>query len=161
MGGFPVCPVGAIVAARPAISMNDPVPVSRNELERLLFEFQDGALAPDEFGKRLLDMQVFMPIRDEKHAIRGFQASTKAQPLLVESEDGFPVLTLFSSPDRARQFVAGFEGHGGGIMAEFSWVLRRMGAEMGISINPGADPGFDLDPDMVRMLFALLPEQAE
>jgi hypothetical protein len=34
-----------------------------------------------------------------------------------------------------------------------------MGADMGLSINPGQDPGFDFDPDMVAMLASLLPEQ--
>jgi hypothetical protein len=30
---------------------------------------------------------------------------------------------------------------------------------MGLSINPGQDPGFDFDADMVAMLASLLPEQ--
>jgi hypothetical protein len=40
-----------------------------------------------------------------------------------------------------------------------AWIVQRMGADMGLSINPGQDPGFDFDADMVAMLASLLPEQ--
>ncbi|MEZ5616148.1 MAG: SseB family protein [Rhodocyclaceae bacterium] len=134
--------------------MND----SRNELEGLLLEFHAGALAPEAFARRLLEAQAFLPVKDEKHAIAGFQASTRAEPLLVEDEDGNRILVLFSSPDRARDFLAAFPGYGGGMLVEFAWLLRRMGAGVSIAINPEQTPGFDLDPEMVAMVAALLPE---
>lgn len=40
-----------------------------------------------EFIKQLLLEQVYMPIQDEVHTIKGFQSSTKAQSLLVEDEE--------------------------------------------------------------------------
>jgi hypothetical protein len=138
--------------------MNEPQP-TRNELEALLLDFHKGRLAPEEFARRLLDVQVFMPVKDDKHAIAGFQASTKAEPLLVEDDAGTRILVLFSAPDRARDFLAAFPGYGGGMLAEFSWILRRMGAGIAIAINPEQTPGFDLDPEMVAMIAALLPEE--
>ena len=138
--------------------MNDALP-TRNELESLLLEFEAGRIAPEEFARRLLEVQVFMPVKDEKHAIAGFQASTRAEPLLVDDGAGNRVLVLFSAPDRARDFVAAFPGYGGGILAEFAWLLRRMGAGVAIAINPEQTPGFDLDPEMVAMVAALLPEE--
>lgn len=138
--------------------MNEPQP-TRNELEALLLDFHEGRLAPEEFARRLLDVQVFMPVKDDKHAIAGFQASTKAEPLLVEDDAGTRILVLFSAPDRARDFLAAFPGYGGGMLAEFSWILRRMGAGIAIAINPEQTPGFDLDPEMVAMIAALLPEE--
>lgn len=132
---------------------------ARNELEALLLDFQAGGIEPEEFARRLLDAQVFMPVKDEKHRIAGFQASTRAEPLLVEDEAGSRILVLFSAPDRARDFLAAYPGHGGGMLAEFSWLLRRMGPGIAISINPDQTPGFDLDPDMVAMVAALLPEE--
>lgn len=137
--------------------MND-IP-TRNELEALLLEFHEGKLEPEEFARRLLDAQVFMPVKDEKHAIAGFQASTRAEPLVVEDGEGNSILVLFSSPDRARDFLAAFPGYGGGMLTEFSWLLRRMGAGVAIAINPEQTPGFDLDPEMVAMVAALLPEE--
>ena len=132
---------------------------TRNELEALLLDFHAGKMEPEEFARSLLGMQVFMPVKDEKHAIAGFQASTKAEPLLVEDGDGNRILVLFSAPDRAREFLAAFSGYGGGMLVEFGWILRRMGAGISIAINPEQSPGFDLDPEMVAMVAALLPEE--
>lgn len=133
--------------------------MTRNALEALLLEFDAGALAPEAFARRLLEAQVFLPVRDEKHAIAGFQTSTRAEPLLLEDGDGNRILVVFSSPDRARDFLAAHPGFGGGMLVEFAWLLRRMGAGISISINPEQTPGFDLDPDMVAMVAALLPEE--
>jgi hypothetical protein len=138
--------------------MSDPMP-TRNELEALLLDFHAGKVEPEEFARRLLAVQVFMPVKDEKHAIAGFQASTQAEPLLVEDDAGIRILVLFSAPDRARDFLVAYPGHGGGMLAEFSWILRRMGAGIAIAINPDQTPGFDLDPEMVAMVAALLPEE--
>lgn len=138
--------------------MNEPAP-SRNELEALLLDFHAGQLEPEEFARRLLDVQVFMPVKDEKHAIAGFQASTRAEPLTVEDDAGTRILVLFSAPDRAREFLAAFPSYGGGMLVEFAWLLRRMGAGIAITINPEQTPGFDLDPEMVAMVAALLPEE--
>ena len=59
----------------------------------------------------------------------------------------------------AKAFVAEFPGFSGGLLTEVAWILRRMGENMGLSINPGEDPGFDFDPDMVAMLASVLPEE--
>jgi hypothetical protein len=131
---------------------------ARNELEALLLDMQAGSLDPENFARRLLDQQVFMPIRDEKHNIAGFQLSTKAQPLVVEDDEGNRVLITFTAPERAKAFVADYPGFGGGLLTEVSWILHRIGADMGLSINPGQEPGFDFDADMVAMMASLLPE---
>ena len=68
---------------------------ARNELEALLLDFHAGNIAPEEFARRLLDAQVFMPVKDEKHRIAGFQASTQAAPLLeVKSQRSPPALAM-------------------------------------------------------------------
>lgn len=133
--------------------------MERNPLEALLLEFHAGNLAPEDFARRLIDEQVFMPVRDDKRQIAGFQTSTLADPLVVELDGGQRVLVLFSDPARARDFLANFPGYGGGMLIEFAWVLRRMAADLTISINPDQTPGFDLDPEMVAMLAGLLPEE--
>lgn len=133
----------------------------RNELEKLLAQMHAGELEPENFAKRLLDLQVFMPVKDDKHVIKGFQASTKAEPLILEDEEGTRVLILFSAPERAKTLTAEVSGYSGGILTEFAWVLRRMGEDVAISINPGDELGFDFDCDMVAMMAALLPEAAE
>ena len=98
-------------------------------------------------------------MRDDKRDIGGLQSSTLADPLVVSVAEGERVLVLFSDPARARDFLAHFPGYGGGVLVEFAWVLRRMGAGLSISINPDQEPGFDLDPEMIAMLAGLLPEE--
>lgn len=131
----------------------------RNEIERLLSEMEQDALDPESFARQLLNHQVFMPIKDEKHQIAGFQLSTKADPLVIEDEEGNRVFIAFSSPERAKEFTNEFPGYSGGLLTEVSWIIQRMGADMGFSINPGQEVGFDFDADMVAMLASLLPEQ--
>ena len=133
----------------------------RNDVERLLMEMQQGDLDPEAFARRLIDTELFMPVKDDKHQIAGFQTSTKAEPLVVEDDEGSRVLITFTSPERAKAFVAEFPGYGGGLLTEASWILRRMGENMGLAINPGDELGFDFDADMVAMLCAVLPEESQ
>jgi hypothetical protein len=131
----------------------------RNDIERLLAEMLAGAVEPEDFAQRLMAMQVFMPVKDEKHQIAGFQRSTQAEPLVLEDDDGNRALIVFTGPDRAKDFLADFPDYGGGLLTEFAWILRRMSADLSIALNPGMDAGFDFDPGMVAMLAALLPDE--
>ncbi|MEW5892930.1 MAG: SseB family protein [Pseudomonadota bacterium] len=131
----------------------------KNDLEYLLAELHAGEIDPEAFAQRLLNLQVFMPVKDEKHAIAGFQRSTQAEPLVLEAEDGTAVLVLFSSPERAKSFMSDFPGYSGGLLTEFSWILRRMADNVGIALNPGMELGIDFDTDMIAMMLALLPEE--
>lgn len=132
----------------------------KNDLETLLTELHAGSIDPEAFGERLLDLQVFMPVKDEKHAIAGFQRSTQAEPLILEADDGTAVLVLFSSPERAKNFMSDFPGYSGGLLTEFSWVLRRMAEDVGIALNPDMELGMDFDTDMIALLHALLPAES-
>lgn len=133
---------------------------ARNDLEQLLQEVLDDSIGPEDFASRMLAMQVFMPVRDEKHQIAGFQRSTQAEPLVLEDDEGNRALIVFSAPEHAKDFLAEYDGYSGGLLTEFDWILRRMGDEIGIALNPGMDLGFDFDPGMVAMLCALLPDDA-
>jgi hypothetical protein len=124
---------------------------ARNELEQKLLAAQEGQLGSKEFMDYLMDTQVFMPVKDSI-GIEGFTSSSKAIPLTLKTEDNIEVLILFTSPDRAKEFVGEFPGYEGGLLAEFSWVLERTGSGIGISINPNWPVGFDLEPDMVQQL---------
>ena len=133
----------------------------RNDVETLLVEMLSGAVEPEDFANRLLDLQVFMPVRDEKHQIAGFQLSTKAEPLVLENDDGNRAMIIFTAPERSKDFMADFPNYSGGLLTEFSWILRRMSADLSIALNPGMDVVFYFDPGMVALLAALLPQQQE
>ncbi|MDH5515363.1 MAG: SseB family protein [Gammaproteobacteria bacterium] len=124
---------------------------ARNELEEKLMATQEGQMNGEAFMDYLMDTQVFMPVKDSI-GIEGFTGSDKAIPLTLNSEDDIEVLILFTSPERARDFVQAYPGYAGGLLAEFSWILQRTGSGIGISINPNWPVGMDLEPDMVQQL---------
>ena len=124
---------------------------ARNELERKLMAAQEGSLPESEFMHYLLEAQVFMPVRDAIN-IAGFTDGNKAIPLSLHTEDAVEVLVLFTSPDRAKNFVQDYPGYEGGLLVEFKWVLERTGSGVGISLNPTWQVGMDLEAEMVQQL---------
>lgn len=132
----------------------------RNDLERQLAAAQEGMISEESFMEALLGSQVFMPVRDQD-GIKGFQRSTRAVPLTLQSEEGIEVLILFTSPERARDFLRDFPGYQGGLLAEFTWVLERVGSGVGITLNPGWEVGLDLEPEMVQQLIQSQKGEAE
>ena len=126
-----------------------------NELEARLVAAQQGELDSDRFMHVLLRAQVFMPVEDEPSGIQGFQGfqrSARANPLTLQNEDGQQVLVLFSSPERAKPFLVDFPAYKGGLLAEFNWILERIGSGISIALNPGMEVGIDFDPDTVEQL---------
>jgi shikimate 5-dehydrogenase len=124
---------------------------ARNELEQKLMAAQEGSLPESEFMHYLLEAQVFMPVRDSIN-IAGFTGSNKAIPLTLNTEDAAEVLVLFTSPERAKDFVQDYPGYEGGLLVEFKWVLERTGSGVGISINPNWPVGMDMEAEMVQQL---------
>src|SRR4030066_726944 len=115
-----------------------------NALEEQLAPAHAGTLDPEPFVLQLVSQQLFMPVRDEKNPIQGFQRSTQAEPLIIEDEDGERVLVVFTSPERAKPFVEHYPAFSGGLLTEFSWLLRRIGGGVAIALNPGWGNGMDL-----------------
>lgn len=132
----------------------------RNELEKKLLDAQDGRIGSDELLEALMTSQVYLPVQDEKPAVLNIQRSTRAQPLVLSAEDGTPVLVMFSSPERSKEFVKDFPGYSGGILTEFTWVLEKMGRDYAIALNPGAEIGFDMETETVNELIDGLAGQS-
>jgi hypothetical protein len=112
---------------------------------------QNGEISTETFLDYLQDAQVFLPVAD-KSGIRNFQTSDKAVPLTIETEDGETVLVMFSSPERAKPFLEDYPDYAGGLLAEFKWVVEKMGGACGISLNPGWDLGIDLEPQILQQM---------
>jgi len=125
-----------------------------NDLERQLIAAQDGRIGPEELIDTLMRSEVFMPVY-EKHQIGGLQVSSQAKPLILSSDDGEEL--LFTSPERAKAFVADYPGYGGGLVTEFTWVLEKLGVGYGISLNPGLEIGMELEAHAVQQLGAARP----
>lgn len=125
--------------------------VAENELEKKLIQAQNGEIEGEEFLKEMLDMQVFMPILD-KHSIAGFQESKQATPLTFKDDDGIEMIILFTSPERAKEFVKDYPGYDGGLLEDFKWVIEKIGGGYGVILNPGFDVGLELEANMLEIL---------
>jgi len=130
--------------------MNDAF-IPANDIEEKLLAAQEGRLPGEAFMTELLQSQLFMPILD-KHGIGGLQPSQSATPLTLADEEGTGVLILFTSPERAKEFLRDHPGYEGGLLAEFTWILEKLGTGHGISINPNWPVGIDMAPEMVEQL---------
>ncbi|UOG92296.1 MAG: SseB family protein [Candidatus Thiothrix sulfatifontis] len=129
-------------------------PHAMNEAEALLVKALAGELEGDTFIQQLLEVTLFMPIY-EKHQIGGLQPTSgdQAVPLTLDDDAGNKVLILFTSPERAKTFVRDFPGYGGGLLAEFKWIIEKVGVGYGIAINPDHEElGIDLEVGMLQNL---------
>jgi len=124
-----------------------------NTAEELLLKAQNGELDSEAFIQQLMEVTLFMPIY-EKHQIGGLQptSSDQATPLTLDDDSGQKVLILFTSPERAKAFVRDFPGYGGGLLAEFKWILEKIGVGYNISINPDHELGIDLEVGMLQQV---------
>lgn len=126
----------------------------RNELEKSLLDAQEGRIPGEQFMQDLLESQVYMPIFEKQgDAIGNIQLNNKAKPLSIKADSGEEFLILFTSPERSSEFVKDHPGYGdGGLLAEFSWIMEKMGVGFGISLNPDAPVGIDLEPEIIKQL---------
>jgi len=123
----------------------------QNPLEEKLEAAQAGDMDGEQFMQELLQAELFMPIHEGKD-MGGIQSSQSATPLSITDENGTEIIILFTSPERAREFVKDYPGYGGGLLAEMSWILEKIGSGHGISINPNWPTGIDMEPGMVDSL---------
>lgn len=137
--------------------MHEPAFEAKNELEQKLLAAMSGELSSEDFMRELMSGQIFIPVKDDRDSgIKGFQHTTRATPLVIEDDDGTKILVVFTSPERAREFLAGVPGYGGGLLAEFSWIVERMDAGFAISVNPGLEAGIDVEPEIIARMMELL-----
>lgn len=122
-----------------------------NEIEKQLLAAQEGRLSGEEFMQALLQSQLFMPILD-KQGIGNLQSSQHAHPLTLEDEEGNQLVVLFTSPERGKAFLRDYPGYQGGLVADFTWILEKLGNGLGLTLNPDSESGIDMAPEMVQQL---------
>jgi hypothetical protein len=123
-----------------------------NEIEKSLLAAQEGRISGEEFMAQLMKSELFMPILEQPSAVSNLQTSHTAHPLTVEDEEKNQIVVLFTSPDRGKAFLQEYPGYGGGLLAEFTWILEKLGSGLGLSINPGWETGIDMSPEMLKQL---------
>lgn len=141
--------------------MHDEPFEARNELEQKLLAAMSGELSSDEFMRELMAGQVFIPVKDDADSgIKGFQRTTRATPLVIEDEEGASVMVVFTSPERAMEFLDDVPGYSGGLLAEFTWILERIHPGIAITVNPGLEAGIDVEPAIITQMIELMAARA-
>ncbi len=123
-----------------------------NEIEKQLVAAQEGRIDGEQFMAELMKSELFMPILEQQSGVQNLQTSHTAHPLTLEDEEQNSVVVLFTSPERGKAFLQEYPGYGGGLLAEFTWILEKLGSGHGLTINPGWENGFDMDPQMLQQL---------
>ena len=126
---------------------------AKNDIEKLIVKAQSEEIDNETFMNKLLESQFFMPVHEE-YELGGLQTGNQVKPLTIKDKSGVEVLILFTSPDRAKAFIKDFPGYNGGFLAEFKWIIEKVGAGYAISINPTHDLGIDLEAVMLEQLTA-------
>ncbi|MEW6514857.1 MAG: SseB family protein [Pseudomonadota bacterium] len=135
---------------------------AKNELEKKLLAAINGELPGEEFMNELLTQQIFIPIKDDRDSgIPGFQLTNKATPLVVQDDEGRNMLVLFTSPERAKEFLVDVPGYSGGLLADFAWIVERMEPGFSIAVNPGLELGMDIEPDDVTQMLEVLASRTK
>jgi uroporphyrinogen-III synthase len=122
----------------------------KNTIESKLVDAQEGRLSSEDFMQALMQATVFLPVYGDNTS--DIQRSGKTQPVTIELEDGTPIMVVFTSSERARDFLNQVPGESGGILESFRWIIEQASTGMGFSINPGWDFGLDIEPEMVARL---------
>ncbi len=123
-----------------------------NEIEKQLVAAQEGRIDGEQFMAELMKSELFMPILEQQSGVQNLQTSHTAHPLTLEDEEQNSVVVLFTSPERGKAFLQEHPGYSGGLLAEFTWILEKLGSGHGLTINPGWENGFDMDPQMLQQL---------
>lgn len=122
----------------------------KNDIEHKLVDAQEGRLTSEDFMQALLDATMFLPVYDDR--VGDIPHSGKAQPISIELEDSTPIMVVFTSPERARDFLDQAPGQSSGILESFRWIVEHAGSGVGISVNPGWDFGLDIEAEIVAQL---------
>lgn len=125
-----------------------------NQFEDRLASMQQGKLRPDAFMRELLDMELFAPLK-----VADAQ-SGQASLLVLQTEDDQRVLILFSSEARSKDFLADVDGFDSGVMTRFRHAMEQLGSGYGVSINPDAELGLDLDAGQLAPLWTTPTDNA-
>lgn len=134
---------------------------AKNDLEQKLLAAMSGELSSEDFMRELMAGQIFMPVKDDKDSgIKGFQRTTLATPLVIPDDNGTNTLVVFTSPERAKDFLADFPDYTGGLLTEFTWILERMEPGYAISVNPGLEAGIDVEPEIISQMLELMAAEA-
>lgn len=77
-----------------------------------------------------------------------------ARPLTLNSPNGFAVMALFTTHEKAAPWVQQAPAHVHALFVDFAWIVRGLAPRVGLVINPGDALGLELQPETAQKLAA-------
>lgn len=124
--------------------------MSPNTLEGKLQAAQQGQCSAPELFEELLASQIIVlldkPIDDDG------RWDPTARPLTLHSPNGFAVMAVFSTHEKAAPWVRQAPAHVHALYVDFAWIVRGLAPAVGLVINPGDALGLELQPETAQKL---------
>jgi hypothetical protein len=77
------------------------------------------------------------------------------KPLTLNSPQGFPVLAVFTTPDKATPWIKQQPEYGHVLVTGFEWALNITQPPFGIAVNPGYKYSLLLSPEEIATLVSI------
>lgn len=120
-------------------------PLPTDSLERALVHFAAGAISRDEVRAEFASAQVYA-------LLEGGPSDAPLQPLAVSTPEGFSVVCVFTSPERAIEMLRQYPACPAVLAVDWAWVVTNLPGEHGLVVNPGHAACLFLAPDSADSL---------
>ncbi|MEK9804202.1 MAG: SseB family protein [Curvibacter sp.] len=124
--------------------------MSLSTLEGKLQAAQQGQCSAPELFEELLASQIIV-LLDKPIAEEGRWDPT-ARPLTLNSPNGFAVMAIFTTHEKAAPWVPQAPTHVHALFVDFAWIVRGLAPHVGLVINPGDALGLELQPETAQKL---------
>ncbi len=125
--------------------------MNRSALEELIMRCTDEADLRSEVIATLLRSRVAVPLNK---GLENGALPSDFKPMTLNGPHGFPVLAVFTSPDKAAPWLKEQPEFQQSLVTEFNWALQLTKPPFGIAVNPGYKHSVVLNPGEVQSLAA-------
>lgn len=119
-------------------------------LESKLQSARQGQCSTPELFEEMLASQIIV-LLDKPIAEDGRWDPT-ARPLTLNSPNGFAVMAIFTTHEKAAPWVQQAPAHVHALFVDFAWIVRGLAPQVGLVINPGDALGLELQPETAQKL---------
>lgn len=119
-------------------------------LERKLQAARRGQCSTPELFEELLASQIIV-LLDKPIGADGRWDAT-AKPLTLNSPNGFAVMAIFTTHEKAAPWVQQAPAHVHALFVDFAWIVRGLAPGVGLVLNPGDALGLELQPETAQKL---------
>lgn len=114
-----------------------------HQLEELLVRATSDPDARSTLVSALLDSRVAVPIN---RGLENGELPSDFKPLTLNAKEGFPVIAVFTTPDKAAPWIRQQPAFQHSLVTGFLWVLNLARPPFGIALNPGYKYSLALTP---------------